>query len=134
MLLEQLRLLAPTEAISGMAQGVDQWAAACCSHLGIPWTAAVPFEGQEAAWPAEARAAYHKLLYKARDIVVVTKVWRDPVVALQARNEWMVDHADKVLAVWDGSQGGTANCVRFARLLDKPVVRICPKTWRITDG
>lgn len=29
---------------------------------------------------------------------------------MQKRNEYMVDLADKVVAVWDGSKGGTDNC------------------------
>ncbi|MFZ2410072.1 MAG: hypothetical protein WAW23_00725, partial [Candidatus Methanoperedens sp.] len=35
--------------------------------------------------------------------------------AYQRRNEFMVDAADVLAAFFDGSPGGTANCVRYAR-------------------
>jgi uncharacterized phage-like protein YoqJ len=41
--------------------------------------------------------------------------------AMQLRNIWMVDHADEVWAFWDGSKGGTANCVKYAERVNKPV-------------
>ena len=42
--------LKPEKAISGMALGVDQWAAQICVDLKIPWIAAVPFEEQDLIW------------------------------------------------------------------------------------
>lgn len=33
----------------------------------------------------------------------------------------MVDHADKVLAVWNGSTSGTLNCIKYAEKLGKSV-------------
>ena len=37
---------------------------------------------------------------------------------MQVRNEWMVDQlnpaTDLLLAAWDGSPGGTGNCVKYA--------------------
>jgi uncharacterized phage-like protein YoqJ len=43
---------------------------------------------------------------------------------LQKRNEWMVDHCDLLIAVWDGSEGGTANCVRYARHHERQIKRL----------
>lgn len=34
---------------------------------------------------------------------------------MQRRNAWMVDHCDFLLACWDGSPGGTGNCMAYAR-------------------
>ena len=34
---------------------------------------------------------------------------------MQRRNEFMVDNADMVLAYHDGSEGGTKNCVDYAK-------------------
>ncbi len=45
---------------------------------------------------------------------------------MQKRNEYMVDLADKVIAVWDGSKGGTGNCVRYAKKCGKEIIRIMP--------
>jgi len=34
---------------------------------------------------------------------------------MQKRNIWIVDNSDGLVAVWDGTPGGTANCVEYAR-------------------
>jgi uncharacterized phage-like protein YoqJ len=36
------------------------------------------------------------------------------VYKMQVRNEWMVNHANILLALWDGSTGGTYNCIQYA--------------------
>lgn len=38
----------------------------------------------------------------------------------------MVDLSDKVIAVWNGKSGGTANCVKYAKTVDKPIMLILP--------
>ena len=43
---------------------------------------------------------------------------------LQKRNEYMVDLVDKVIAVWDETCGGTANCVRYAQSVGKEIIRL----------
>ena len=35
--------------------------------------------------------------------------------AYQQRNEWMVDHSSRVIAVYDGMAGGTRNTIQYAR-------------------
>lgn len=114
------------EAISGMALGVDQWFAETCIVLGIPFTAAVPCDDQERLWPEESQRHYRELLAKAHHVRVVSPgpyaPWK-----MQARNEFMVNECDVLLAVWDGSSGGTANCVKYAEKVGKPVWRIDPR-------
>ena len=46
---------------------------------------------------------------------------------LQKRNEWMVDHCDILIAVWDGTSGGTANCVNYAQSVNKEKIFIDPR-------
>lgn len=43
---------------------------------------------------------------------------------MQKRNEYMVDLADIVIAVWDGSASGTGNCVRYAERCGKQIIQI----------
>ena len=38
----------------------------------------------------------------------------------------MYDKTDILIAVWDGSKGGTANCVRYMKKLGKEIIRIDP--------
>ena len=45
------------------------------------------------------------------------------MASYQRRNEFMVDAADVLAAFFDGSQGGTANCVRYAQRVGKKIVR-----------
>jgi hypothetical protein len=40
----------------------------------------------------------------------------------------MVDHAELLIAVWDGTSGGTANCVKYARKDGVEIWRINPAT------
>jgi uncharacterized phage-like protein YoqJ len=115
-----------TLGISGMAIGVDQWFAQACLDLSIPFLAAVPFVGQESRWPTPAQIRYRQLLAKAAEIVHVC----DPGYArwkMQARNEWMVDRCDRLIAVWDGSAGGTANTVLYANKVQRTVHLINPR-------
>lgn len=122
----KLRELKPEKVISGMAQGVDQWGAYIAYKLGIPFIAAVPFAGQEKMWPDASKKAYNDLLKLATGIVVVSEGEFTPA-KMQIRNEWMVDKADMMLAIWDGTPGGTANCIAYAEKVGKPIVRINPK-------
>lgn len=125
-----LKDLKPEKAISGMALGVDQWAAMLCIKLNIPFIAAVPFPGQEGVWPESSQRIYKLLLKKADDIVIVSDA---PFKAakLQKRNEWMVDQCDKLIAVFDGTDGGTCNCVKYAEKHNKEIIRIDPTNFRI---
>jgi uncharacterized phage-like protein YoqJ len=105
--------LRPALCISGMALGVDQWAASICCELGLPWDAYVPFLGQESAWPADSQREYSRLLKLARRVQVCSP-GEYSAKKMQWRNMAMVNECDVLLAVWDGSDGGTANCVRYA--------------------
>ncbi len=112
--------------ISGMALGVDQWAASIAIKLGIPFVAAVPFLGQEGMWPNKSKKIYKFLLDKAGEIVIVCE-GGFTAKKLQLRNEWMVDNCDVLIAVYNGDEkGGTANCVRYAKEKKKEIVFITP--------
>src|SRR4051812_18107278 len=63
----------PDKIISGMALGVDQWAANVAIKLGIPFIAAVPFLGQEGKWPNSSQQVYKKLMDLAAEVVVVSE-------------------------------------------------------------
>lgn len=121
-----LRELKPEKVISGMALGIDQWATNVSHKLGIPFIAAVPFLGQEKAWPAESQRTYNKLIKLASEVVVVCEGGYE-AIKMQRRNEWMVDHCDVLIAVWDGTPGGTGNCINYAKSVNKNIIYIDPR-------
>lgn len=110
---DRLLGLGPDSVISGMAQGWDQALAQACVNLGIPFDAAVPFSGQEDRWPGPARARYSRLLGLACSVCVVCEGGYAPW-KMQRRNEHMVDNCTHLLALCDGSPGGTSNCLEYA--------------------
>jgi uncharacterized phage-like protein YoqJ len=116
--------------ISGMALGVDQWAAEIVLELKVEYPhikliAAVPFEGQETAWFKQAVERWRGLLQQSDEVVYVCEPGYAPW-KMQHRNKWMVDHSSIIVAVWDGSEGGTGNCVRYAETTDCQIIRIQP--------
>lgn len=118
---EYLSQTQPEKVISGMALGWDQALAGAAVALRIPFIAAVPFEGVEQHWPTEAQARFHRLLAAAAEVVFVCDAQGPFKRAFQVRNEWMVDRADRMVALWDGSWGGTFNCVRYAEKKGVPI-------------
>ena len=46
--------------------------------------------------------------------------------AFDLRNRAMVDDCDLLIAIWDGSPGGTANCVEYAERVLRPTLFLKP--------
>jgi len=113
---KHLREINPSKVISGMALGTNQSASNIAIKLGIPLIAAIPFEGQEKKWPERSQKAYNYLLKRATDIVYVSPPGFS-TTKMQLRNEWMVDQCDILIGVYNGSAGGTANCIKYAESL-----------------
>lgn len=112
----------PTGVITGMAQGWDQAVATACVALKIPFLAFIPFpaHAHSARWPAEARSRYESLLghadmvYPCSDEIPISH--HQAARMMQRRNEKMVDRADDgVEALWNGTGGGTFNCIDYAQ-------------------
>jgi len=117
----------PAKVISGMALGVDTVAAEVAITLQIPLTAAVPFPGQENAWSDEQKTHYNMILGLADEVEYVS-LENNHGGIYQIRNQWMVDRADLVVAVWTGFKGGTRNCIEYALKKEVPVWRLDPSS------
>jgi uncharacterized phage-like protein YoqJ len=113
----------PSKVISGMAQGWDQALAQAAITCGIPLIAAIPFKGQESMWPDKAQKYYRGLLELADSIEYVCEAGYAPY-KMQVRNEWMVNNSDKVLAMWDGTEGGTHNCIKYTHSQNKEWINL----------
>ena len=130
------------ECISGMALGTDTifaLAALEASLLGynVNLVAAIPFEGQELRWPENSIKLYNHILKHASEIVYVCDKGYKPY-KMQKRNEYMVNRLDsindKLIAVWNGSNSGTANCVHYAESRGKNIIYINPNNIVLTKN
>lgn len=104
--------LNPDKIISGMALGWDTAVAIAAIKLKIPLIAAVPFKGQERVWTPTSKELYYKILHKAEVVYVCDggyAPWK-----LQKRNEYMINNSTTTLALWNGTSGGTGNCIKYA--------------------
>lgn len=127
-LIKILQEQAPSKCISGVALGFDQVAAETCIELRIPFVAAVPCDDQDRLWQEEDKRFYKELLKQAAEVVVVSPGLYYPA-AMQIRNCWLVNHSDKIVALFDGSRGGTYNCLSYAKICNKEVIRIDPRKY-----
>ena len=102
--------------ISGMAIGVDMYAAEIVLELKaeypfITLEAAIPCETQAAKWSEPLRDRYYKIAELCDHETMLQKQYTSD--CMQKRNQYMVNHADILLAVWDGSSSGTGSTVRY---------------------
>lgn len=111
--------------IAGGALGVDTWAAELVIEKKGYLIIARPFPSQHAKWPPQAQDRFMSVLARADEVVDVSP---DPYAPykMQTRNIWMVDRAKRIVAVFDGSVGGTANCVAYATGLKRDIRLITP--------
>lgn len=128
--------------ISGGALGVDTDAASVADELNLRFIIVAPCLNQDARWPNQSKWAYadmcrassHSLADELADHEIVNRLFPGVLLTeqhysstcMQRRNEWMVDHCDRLIAVWDGTSGGTANCIAYARGVGRDILRIHP--------
>lgn len=106
-----------TTFISGMARGIDMWAAEIVieerkKNDGIKLICASPFEGFEKSWELDEKQRYNNILKNADYIKYVCSHYSRQ--CFQIRNVWMVDHSARVIAAYNGERGGTRNTVQYA--------------------
>ena len=117
-----------TICITGMALGIDTLFAKIALQRGIPYIAAVPCINQDKLWVKSSKELYKTLLDNAQEVVYTSSYEKEYTPwCMQIRNEWMVDNCDVLIAVWDGTSGGTANCVKYAKSKDKEIIYINPQ-------
>ena len=110
--------------ITGGAYGLDSHAARYALDNSIPLWLVLPFPAKIlcARWPSgDARDLLFRSVKDCARLSVVSPVFS--MASYQRRNEFMVDAADVLAAFFDGSPGGTANCVRYANEVGRKVVR-----------
>ena len=113
--------------ITGMAAGVDTWAAEEVLKLkeekaDLKLICAVPFRGMEKKRTPEEQETFRKIIEKADDVTYISQKYAR--WCFLARDRWMVDHASRVIAVFNGTHGGTEYTINYAKQKEVPVVVI----------
>ena len=107
--------------ITGMALGTDTWAAQEVLRFRyiyglrgetLKLFAAVPFDGQELQWTMEQQKRYQQILSNCDGVFYVCSSANSS--AYMARNIYMIDHASRLIAVSNGSSGGTLRTINAA--------------------
>ena len=111
--------------LTGMAPGTDTWAADIVLEMkkenaDIKLICAIPFRGVERNRSPELQAKFHEILKSADGAEYMTEKYKRWVFL--ARDRWVVDHSSYVIAVYNGSKGGTEFTVDYARKKGKRIV------------
>lgn len=132
--------------VCGGALGIDQMAfdivqdikenTLKLSPINITIEVALPFLKQDIKWNDENRIKWRQQLTASGKVTRVDKLedykingYEDDIyypAKMQKRNEYMVDKSDIVIAVWNGTKGGTANCINYAKKHRKEIISINP--------
>lgn len=119
-----------TDWLSGMALGVDVWAAEIVLGLkkknpALHLHCILPCEGQEVKWPVADQERYRSILKQADEVIYVSHAYhRD---CMLERNRYMVDRASMLLAVYNGIyRSGTGATVRYAKEQGREIIVIDP--------
>lgn len=106
-----------TTFITGMARGVDLWAGEIVLQRKqakgkVTLVCAAPYPGFEKSWEPRWRERY-ALVASSADYRLAISTRYHPS-CFQKRNQWMVNHAARVIAVYNGQPGGTRNTILYA--------------------
>ena len=103
--------------ITGMARGVDIWAAEIvlarrAQNQDIRLICALPHPDFEKLWSAHWQERYNAILQQADLVREICPAYSK--ASYRIRNEWMVDHSARVIAIYNGATGGTAKTIAYA--------------------
>ncbi len=115
--------------ICGMARGCDFYFAEAVLALraekpGVTLEAAVPCPTQADGWPPADQARWRALL-DACDVETIVQNNYTPGCMLR-RNRYMVDHSALIIAVYNGTSGGTRRTLEYALRQKVPFIDINP--------
>lgn len=116
--IEMLILMGYTHMVSGGAQGMDIMAAETVLELKkvypeVTLELAIPYEAQAAKWSAAYQTRWQRCVDAADMLTIISHTYTKN--CLFARNRYLVQQTDLLLACYDGQEGGTKNTVDYAR-------------------
>lgn len=117
--------------IVGGALGIDQMAARAAINVReeslIQIILARPFPKMEAKWPKLSQEYFLWLQDQMDQVIDVSEGPYAPH-KMMTRNKWMVDHSEAGCGVYNGTGGGTDNCINYTQLCNKPLLHVHPFT------
>lgn len=113
-----------TTFLSGMARGTDIYAAEVVLKIraedpSIRLVCASPFEGFEQNWRQSWQDRYHTIINAADQVQYISPSYSR--ACFQIRNKWLILNSARVIAVYNGTSGGTKNTIDFAIRQGVPV-------------
>lgn len=119
-----------TTFLSGMAPGVDLWAADEVLRLrgegqiggDVRLVLAVPYPNFDRSFAKEWRSLYHFILEAADEVVYLSQGYHHG--CYHRRNDYLAEQADVVVAYYEGSEGGTRYTLRKAEKQGKSIVNL----------
>lgn len=109
-----------TDFVCGMALGTDTWAAEAVLEIqqtlagikSVRLHAYLPFPGQDQRWSARDRRRHHNILNRCNSVTVTSAQYLPD--CMERRNRAMIHRAGKLIAVFDGKNGGTKKTIQMA--------------------
>ena len=129
--IEQFIRTGITKFYTGMALGVDTWAAMAVLekrkvYPHVQLVAVLPCETQADRWSTAQRERYFDFILPECDDVITLQTGYTPS-CMQERNKYLVDHSDYLLAVYDGGDSfSTAYTVQYAKAKTRTIALIKP--------
>lgn len=113
--------------ITGMAMGVDIWAAEIVlerkkTNSDLHLICALPHPGFESRRSMTEKMRFNRIIKKADLVKEINDHYFR--ACYQVRNEWMVDHSNLVIAVFNGKKSGTKNTIDYAKKNSKIIINV----------
>jgi len=119
----------PLVGLSSLAEGADQLFADVLLNCGGILHAVIPCWGYASTFDEPGRQNYLRLVAAARSVTTLAYA-KPSEQAFDAAGQYIVEHCDLLIAVWDGQPargpGGTADAVEYARKVGREVAITWP--------
>ncbi|WP_251317844.1 SLOG family protein [Flintibacter muris] len=126
----------------GGALGVDLWSGELLLELkeqpeysDIELILVLPFAGHDRDWDPKSRRRLSVLRQHSTEVVIAGTAEHDSVTNYRLRNQYLVDHADCLLAVYDNDRNlrsGTMQTVNYARRKGLSITLIHPDSAAVS--